>query len=328
LKKAIIIGITGQDGAYLAKLLLAKEYHVIGVTRSAKKHNFKRLEFLGIDNSIEFVEMPQISFNQICDILKKYNPDEIYNLSAQSSVGASFNIPIETVSYNILSVINWLEAIYTTKPEAKFYQASSSEMFGNVSEQVLPLKESNIFCPASPYGVSKASAHWITINYRESKKVYTTCGILFNHESCLRGDSYIVKKALNTALKIKMGLSKTPLILGDLSVRRDWGYAPSYVEAMWLMMQQEVAADFIICSSNCISLKELIMLIFTKLDLSFDKDVQIDPCLFRPLELETIYGDNSKSKDELGWSYNLTTEALIDQLILDETAFIEWELKK
>jgi GDPmannose 4,6-dehydratase len=328
LKRAIIIGITGQDGAYLARLLLAKGYSVIGMTRGVSKQNYKRLEFLGIDKAIEFIEMAQISYDEICRILIKYKPDEIYNLSAQSSVGASFTAPIETVSYNILSVINWLEAIYATKPEAKYYQASSSEMFGNVSQEVLPLKESNVFCPASPYGVSKAAAHWLTVNYRESKRLFATCGILFNHESCLRGDNYIVKKALNTAIKIKMGLSKNPLILGNLSVKRDWGYAPSYVEAMWLMMQQKVAEDFIICSGTSISLHELMQLIFLKLNLSFNEHVKIDPALFRPLELETIYGDNTKSKKELGWSYDLTTEGLIDQLILDETAFIEWEIKK
>jgi GDPmannose 4,6-dehydratase len=201
-------------------------------------------------------------------------------------------------------------------------------MFGNVSQQVLPLKESIIFCPASPYGVSKAAAHWLTINYRESRHLFATCGILFNHESCLRGENYIVKKALNTALKIKMGLIDTPLVVGNLSVKRDWGYAPNYVEAMWLMMQHDLAEDFIICSGNCNSLHDLIELIFKKLDLSFEKYVQINQALYRPLELDTIYGDNTKSKKELGWIYNLTTEDLIDQLIIDETKFIEWELKK
>ncbi|MEY2923460.1 MAG: hypothetical protein RL108_2086, partial [Bacteroidota bacterium] len=262
LKRAIIIGITGQDGAYLAKLLLEKGYLVFGITRNSTAQNFKRLDFLGIKNDIEFIEMKEISYPEICSILTKYKPDEFYNLSAQSSVGASFGIPIETVSYNIISVINWLEAIYHIKPDTKYYQASSSEMFGNVSQQVLPLKESIIFCPASPYGVSKAAAHWLTINYRESRHLFATCGILFNHESCLRGENYIVKKALNTALKIKMGLIDTPLVVGNLSVKRDWGYAPNYVEAMWLMMQHDLAEDFIICSGNCNSLHDLIELIF------------------------------------------------------------------
>ena len=328
LRKAIIIGVTGQDGAYLAKLLLDKGYHVIGITRKISEHNNRKLEFLGILNEIEFFEMPNVSFTEIEKVLKKYQPDEVYNLSAQSSVGASFNIPIDTISYNVLSVINWLEAIYLIRPETKYYQASSSEMFGNVSKDVLPLKESIIFHPASPYGVSKATAHWLTINYRESKKIFTTCGILFNHESCLRGENYIVKKALNTALKIKMGLHKAPLKVGNLSVKRDWGYAPRYVEAMWLMMQHESPEDFIICSSNVISLHELIEIIFKKLGLSFSEHVQIDHSLFRPLELDMIYGDNTKSKRDLGWEYDLTTHMLIDQLIKDEIAFIEWDMKK
>ena len=327
LKKAIIIGITGQDGALLAKLLLAKGYHVIGITRGLRK-KYNRLEFLNIEKDVEIIEMSQISYDQICKILLKYKPDEVYNLSSQSSVSESFSLPIETVSYNILAVINWLEAIYNSRPETKYYQASSSEMFGNISEQMLPLKESTIFYPASPYGVSKAAAHWLTINYRESKNLFTTSGILFNHESCLRGENFILKKTLNTALKIKMGLSKSQLTVGNLSITRDWGYAPIYVEAMWLMMQQDNADDFIICSGNGVALDKIIKLIFSKLFLSFEEHVVIDHSLFRPLELVTIYGDNTKSKNELGWNYNLTTENLIDQLIKDETAFIEWELKR
>lgn len=328
MQTALIIGITGQDGAYLAQLLLSKGYKVIGVTRNIIEPELKNLRFLGISNEIELVELVHLDQNRIGKIIQKYQPAEVYNLSAQSSVGESFNTPVDTVSFNTISVLSWLEAIKKNCPTAKFYQASSSEMFGNVSKENLPLKESLIFHPASPYGVSKAAAHWLTVNYRESHHLFASCGILFNHESCLRGPNYVVKKILNSAIKLKLGLRKEPIMVGNLSIKRDWGYAPKYVEAMWLMLQNQHADDFLICSGNVISLHDLIQLIFDQLDLEFEKHIRIDPKLFRPVDLLEIYGDNSKARVELNWQYQMDNSELIEQLILDETTFIEWEQRK
>jgi GDPmannose 4,6-dehydratase len=326
MKKALIIGATGQDGAYLSKLLLSKNYKVYGITRNTIMPELKNLQFLGIENDIQLIELPNLDQKRAEQILTKFQIDEIYNLSAQSSVGYSFIDPIGTVNFNIMSVLNWLEAIKKVNNQIKFYQASSSEMFGNVKPENLPLKESLIFHPASPYGVSKAAAHWLTVNYRESHNLFAACGILFNHESCLRGPNYVVKKILHSAIKIKMGLQKDPIKVGNLSIQRDWGYAPAYVEAMWRILQTDAAEDYLICSGEVTSLQSLIETILTKLDLEYDKTIEIDKELFRPVDLEIIYGDNTKAKKNLGWDYNMDTNQLIDQLIIDETQFIEWEL--
>lgn len=328
MKTALIIGVTGQDGAYLAKLLLGKGYKVIGITRNTIDPDVKNLAFLGISNDIEFVELVSLDQRRIEKIVQKYTPDEIYNLSAQSSVGESFKIPIDTVSFNTISVLSWLEAIKSKHASAKFYQASSSEMFGNVSKENLPLRESLIFHPASPYGVSKAAAHWLTVNYRESHQLFAACGILFNHESCLRGPNYVVKKLVHAALELKLGLRQEPIMVGNLSIKRDWGYAPKYVEAMWLMLQNPEADDFLICSGNVISLHELVKLIFNELELDFEKYIQVDPNLFRPVDLDEIYGDNTKAKKELNWEYEMSNANLVSKLISDEMAYIEWEQKR
>lgn len=326
MKVALIIGITGQDGAYLAKLLIEKNYTIIGVTRNSIDPNLKSLQFLGIEKDIQLLEISHLDLDRIERILKKYKPDEVYNLSAQSSVGLSFVEPVKTVEYNILSVLFWLESIKKLNLNSKFYQASSSEMFGNVRLVDLPLKESLIFNPASPYGVSKAAAHWLVVNYRNSNKLYCSCGILFNHESALRGPNYVVKKIINSVTKIKMGLNKNPILLGNTSIKRDWGYAPKYVEAMWLILQHNKPDDFLVCSGNVISLDNLIDLIFKKLDLNKEELIKIDKSLFRPVDLDIIYGDNKKAKEELNWNYNLSNEDLVSQLIEDEYKFIEWEL--
>ncbi len=328
MKNALIIGATGQDGAYLSKLLLNKNYKVYGITRNTIMPELKNLEFLGIENDIQLIELPNLDQKRAEQILTRFGIDEIYNLSAQSSVGYSFIDPIGTVNFNIMSVLNWLEAIKKVNNQIKFYQASSSEMFGNVKPENLPLKESLIFHPASPYGVSKAAAHWLTVNYRESHNLFAACGILFNHESCLRGPNYVVKKILNSAIKIKMGLQKVPIKVGNLAIQRDWGYAPSYVEAMWRILQTDAAEDYLICSGEVTSLQSLIETILNKLDLEYHKTIEVDKELFRPVDLEIIYGDNAKAKQMLGWNYNMDTNQLIDQLIIDETKFIEWELTR
>lgn len=325
-KKAIIIGITGQDGAYLAQLLLQKGYKVFGITRDILDYDDKKLNYLGINKEVEIIELSSLDKDRVIKVLKKINPDEIYNLASQSSVGYSFVDPFSTLNFNILSVLNWLYAIKATNSKIKFYQASSSEMFGNVPIEDLPLKESLLFHPASPYGISKAAAHWLVVNYRESNKIFASCGILFNHESPLRGENYVVKKVINTAIKIKKGLHKGPLVLGNLEVRRDWGYAPEYVKAMWLILQQKTPGDFLICSGNVMALKDLVNAVFDSLGLDTSKHLQQDPALLRPVDLEIIYGDNTKAKEQLGWDYNISNEELIQKLISEEEKFIEWEL--
>lgn len=325
-RTALITGITGQDGAYLAALLLEKGYRVFGVTRDRLDINDKNLRYLGICSNVELIELPELDQRRIERILRKTSPHEIYNLSSQSSVGKSFSAPYETLHYNILSVLYWLEAIKQVNKSIRYYQASSSEMFGNVRAADLPLKESMIFHPASPYGISKAAAHWLAVNYRESNKIFSACGILFNHESALRGENFVVKKVINAAVKISLGLFDGPLGLGNVSIQRDWGYAPEYVKAMWLMLQQPTPGDFLICSGNVMALSDLVDIVFQQLGLSKDKYVSFDEQLLRPNDLEIIYGDNSKARDLLGWNYRMTNEQLISKLIEDERSFISWEL--
>lgn len=325
-KTALITGITGQDGAYLSKLLLSKGYKVYGVTRDRLELDDKNLRYLNITSSVNLIELPQLDTERMKKILEVTKPDEIYNLSSQSSVGYSFKDPYSTLQYNILSVLYWLEGIKLINPAIRFYQASSSEMFGNVPPTDLPLKESLVFNPASPYGISKASAHWLAVNYRDSNHIFSSCGILFNHESALRGNKFVVKKIINTAVKIKMGLHKNILTLGNLDIKRDWGYAPEYVKAMWLMLQQNEPGDFLICSGNVMSLHDLLKLVFDNLGLDISQHVKQDTSLLRPNDLEIIYGDNTKAKSLLGWDYHMSNKELIDQLINDEYEFINWEL--
>jgi len=324
-KVALITGITGQDGSYLAKLLLENGYTVYGVTRDRFDLNDRNLRYLEIANDIVLIELPLLDRERIAKILARIRPDEIYNLSSQSSVGHSFSDPYNTLHYNVLSVLYWLEAIKRSNYPTKYYQASSSEMFGNVRNSDLPLKESLIFHPASPYGISKAAAHWLTINYRESQDIFSACGILFNHESALRGDRFVVKKIINTAVKITLGLYSGKLKLGNVLIQRDWGYAPEYVKAMWLMLQQDKPGDFLICSGNVLSLENLIDIVFNLLGIDRSEYVQQDASLLRPNDLEIIYGDNSKAKHELGWEYEMSNEDLISRLIEDELRLVEWE---
>ncbi|NQX96733.1 MAG: GDP-mannose 4,6-dehydratase [Flavobacteriales bacterium] len=326
MKTAIISGISGQDGAYLAKLLLDKGYKVLGIVRDNQEKKLIGLDFLNITNQIELKSINLLDKDVVEDFIKQNEPDEFYNLAAQSSVGLSFKSPVLTFEFNTISVINILEAIRKKSPETKYYQASSSEMFGNIGAENLPLKESVLFHPASPYGISKASAHWITVNYREAYGLKACCGILFNHESCLRGENFVIKKIIRTALEIKNG-ETDKLHLGNLSVQRDWGYAPKFVEAMWLMLHQGTFKEYLICSGQVTSLRNIAEMVFDKLALDFDKHVQIEESLMRNLELDIIYGDNSKAKNELGWDYDMPLNQLTDQLIIDEKEFLEWKSK-
>lgn len=327
MKTAIITGISGQDGAYLAKLLLSKGYKVVGLVRPNKNVPLLGLDFLGISNDVEIREIDLLDKLAVDEMIKYYSPHEVYNLAAQSSVGLSFQSPVNTFEFNTISVINILEAIRNYSIDTKYYQASSSEMFGNIGVENLPLKESVLFHPASPYGISKASAHWITVNYREAYGLKACCGILFNHESCLRGENFVIKKILRTALEIKSEVSNV-LKLGNVSVQRDWGYAPKFVEAMWLMLQQDEFDEYLICTGHVTSLESIVTKVFDKLNLDVNKHVKIERTLMRNLELDVIYGDNSKAKKKLGWNYDLSLDQLIETLMSDEEKYLSWKSKR
>ena len=326
MKTAMITGITGQDGAYLAKFLLNKGYGIIGLIRKNSRINIKNLKYLDIDDKINFIKIDLLNLLNMVRIIEKNKIDEIYNLAAQSSVGLSFNQPMETLEFNIVSTAKLLEAIRITNPKIKFYQASSSEMFGNVKKESLPINENFLLRPVSPYGISKAASHWITVNYREAHNLFAVCGICFNHESVLRNKNFVTKKIINTAVKISLGLADE-LRLGNIKVYRDWGYAPKYVEAMWLMLQQDNPDDYIISSGEVHSLEEFTVKVFEKLNLNVDKFVKIDESLYRPNDLEINYGDNSKAKNKLNWKYDMSFDQLIDTLVDDEIEFIKRELK-
>lgn len=319
MKTAIITGITGQDGAYLSKLLLERGYKVVGLLKNKTSTNFYKLNYLKITHKIIYENCDLLNLADIINILNKYQPDEFYNLASQSSVGVSFQNPIETLNVNILTTVNTLEAIRILNNSIKFYQASSSEMFGRAN--TLPLTEKSIFNPVSPYGISKASAHWITVNYRESFSLFTTSGILFNHESVLRGNNFIIKKIIRTAFDI-MYDKKEVLEVGNIDIKRDFGYAPKYVEAMYLMMQYEKPDDYIISSGTSLSIREIIYYIFDKLNISKNKII-INKDLFRPNEIENIYGDSSKAKSVLGWEYDISFFEVLDILIEEEGKLYE-----
>ena len=320
MKKALIIGISGQDGAYLSQLLLEKNYKVIGTAKDFSDAEMKNLRYLQSDSQVKLLAIDLTDLAQLQKTLAQYRPDEIYNLAAQSSVGLSFQYPLPTLTFNINSVICLLEAVRTVHPSAKIFQASSCEMFGNIAKEDLPVTETSVLAPVSPYAVSKAAAHWMAINYRQAYRLFICCGILFNHESVLRGECFVTKKILQTAVKIKMGL-EDKLSLGNLNVYKDWGYAPEYVRAMWLMLQQDQPDDYVVCSGETNSLETFVRSVFSKLGLIFEERVMIDKSLYRPLDLEIIYGDNNKAKNLLGWQYHLTFTDLIARLVEDELTY-------
>jgi len=313
-KTAIISGITGQDGAYLTKLLLSKNYTVIGLTRSYTNSKIKNLEYLGLHNLVTIEECDLLDFSSLLKLFTKFNPDEFYNLGAQSSVGLSFEQPIGTIHYNTISVLNILEAIRILKLNTKFYQASSSEMYGKVNH--LPIDDKTPLHPLSPYAISKASAYWTVINYRESYGIYGVNGVLFNHESYLRSNNFFVKKVIISALEIATG-NLAYLKVGNIDIKRDFGYAPDYVDAMFLSLQQEKAGDYFICSGNSIYLRDIVEYVFKKFNIPLDKIV-IDPHFFRPAEILDLYGDNQKAKSDLGWNYSKSFYEVLDLLIEEE----------
>ncbi len=319
MKTAVITGITGQDGAYLSQLLLSKGYRVVGVTRNISKINAFRFEYLSIAKEVEIVEFDLIDLSSVIKLIQTYKPDEVYNLAAQSSVGQSFAQPIGTLHFNIISVLNILEAIRLIAPQTRFYQASSSEMFGKV--QSLPVTLQTQMHPLSPYAISKASAHWIVVNYREAYGVFACNGILFNHESFLREKNFFVKKVIHESV-INRNNPGWKLKVGNLDAKRDFGYSPKFVEAMWLMMQQNVPKDFIICSGTSIGLRDIVAHIFKKLDLNIEEQLEIDKSLYRPVDIEDIYGDNSDAKTLLNWNYDLDFMKVLDLLIEEEQQFV------
>lgn len=323
MKTAIITGITGQDGAYLSKLLLDNNYRVIGIARNLLAGNLNGLNFLNVVNDIDLVEANLLDFSNIIRLLEKYKPDEIYNLAAQSSVGLSFQQPIGTLEFNIISIANILEAVRIVNKNIKVYQSSSSEMYGNVDKSKLPIDENFIIHPASPYGISKASAHWISVNYREAYNMFISCGILFNHESVLRRQNFVTKKIISSAFKIKNG-EMDFLTVGNTSVKRDWGYVPEYVKVMRKMLSVQNPDDYVICSGEAHSLQEFIEKVFLALKLDPVKFVKTDESLFRPVELEIIYGNPAKAKNKLNWNYTMSFDELIVKLIEDEIKYAEW----
>lgn len=297
MKKALITGVTGQDGSYLAEFLLKKKYQVYGLVRRTSTVNLDRIRHL--THKIELVQGDLIDQHSLTYAIKDIEPDEVYNLGAQSFVPTSWNQPVLTGEITALGVIRILEAIRIAKPDAKFYQASSSEMFGKVRES--PQNEKTPFYPRSPYGVAKVYGHWITVNYRESYKLFAVSGICFNHESPRRGIEFVTRKITNAVARIKLGKQKI-LKLGNLESKRDWGYAPDYVEAMWLMLQQKKPQDFVVATGETHSVKEFVEEVFKVVGIkNWYKFVEQDKKFLRPAEIDYLVGDASKARRALGW---------------------------
>jgi len=340
-KKALITGIRGQDGAYLAKLLLEKGYEVYGADRRSGDSGNWRLRELGIENDVKIVYMDLLELTNIIKTIEKVKPDEVYNLAAQSFVGVSFEQPILTSDVDAIGVLRLLEAVRLVKPEIKFYQASTSELFGKVQE--IPQTEKTPFHPRSPYGVAKLFGHWITINYRESYNMFACAGILFNHESPLRGLEFVTRKITYGIARIKHGL-QDKIILGNLDSKRDWGYAKEYVEGMWLMLQQETPDDYVLATGETHSVREFVEYAFNAagydivwegkgVDTSgIDKAtgrvmVEISPEFYRPAEVDILIGDSRKAREKLGWMPNTKFEELVRIMVEADIRRVQQELR-
>jgi GDPmannose 4,6-dehydratase len=317
MKKALITGITGQDGSYLAEFLLAKGYQVFGIVRRSSSFNTDRIEHIYQDPHEADVKL-RMFYGDLNDasslnrILRDLQPDEIYNLGAQSHVRVSFDVPEYTAEVTALGTVRLLEAIRDVGLQPRFYQASSSELYGKVLE--IPQTEKTPFYPRSPYACAKAYAYHITVNYRESYDLYACNGILFNHESERRGETFVTRKITRAATRIKLGLQDT-LYMGNLDAKRDWGHARDYVEAMWLMLQQDQADDYVIATGEQHSVQEFIEETFGLLELDWQKYVKIDPRYFRPAEVETLLGDASKAKQQLGWEPKISFKELVRLMV-------------
>ncbi|MFM7109829.1 MAG: GDP-mannose 4,6-dehydratase [Planctomycetota bacterium] len=308
---ALITGITGQDGSYLAELLLEKGYTVHGMVRRASTENFERIHHLR--NRVHLHQADLLDQLSIIDLIKTTKPTEIYNLAAQSFVPTSWNQPVLTGEFTAIGVTRMLEAIRLIDAKGiRFYQASSSEMFGKVQE--VPQKESTPLYPRSPYGVAKVYGHWITINYRESYDMFACSGILFNHESERRGKEFVTRKVTDGVARIKLGKQKK-LKLGNLDARRDWGFAGDYVEAMWLMLQQDKPDDYVLATGETHPVRELVDLAFGHVGLKWQDHVEIDPAFFRPAEVDLLVGDPSKAKAKLGWIPKVSFPQLVARMV-------------
>lgn len=325
MKTAVITGIAGQDGAFLAQLLLEKGYKVIGADRRRVDAHYWRLKDLGIDRNIEFVYFDLLEHSNIVDLIKRIKPDEFYNLAAQSFVKASFDLPIMTAEVDAMGVLKILDAIKNYSPETKFYQASTSEMFGMV--QSIPQDESTPFYPRSPYGVAKLFAHWMVVNYRESYNIFACSGILFNHESEYRGSEFVTQKIIESVVRIQRG-QQDVIELGNLDAKRDWGYAKDYVYGMYLMLQQNEPDDYVLATNKTESVRSFVEKAFNYIDVKIiwkgngvkesgicsqtgDILVRINPAYYRPTEVDLLIGDYSKAKSKMNW----VPQTNLDQLI-------------
>ncbi len=312
--RALITGITGQDGAYLAQLLLEKGYEVFGMARRTSTGGFQdgRLRWLGIVDQVRIVDGDLTDLSSMLRLVKDIQPDEVYNLGAQSYVGTSWHQPLLTAQVTGVGVTNILEAVRLLAPEARFYQASSSEMYGLIQET--HQKETTPFYPRSPYAVAKLYGHWITVNYRESFGLHASSGILFNHESPLRGIEFVTRKVTDAVARIKLGL-QDKLPLGNIDAKRDWGHARDYVRAMWLMLQQDKADDYVVATGRTTTVRDMCEIAFAHVGLKLDDHLVIDPELFRPAEVDVLLGDPSKAKAVLGWTPDTTLEAMIVEMV-------------
>jgi GDPmannose 4,6-dehydratase len=310
LPKALITGITGQDGSYLAELLLSKGYEVVGIVRRTSHHSYERIEHL-LDR-IEVMAADLLDQHSLTMVLQESRPDEVYNLAAQSYVPTSWTQPVLTGEFTALGVTRILEAIRLAHPRTRFYQASSSEMFGRATET--PQRETTPFYPRSPYGVAKVYGHWITVNYRESYNLYAVSGILFNHESPRRGIEFVTRKVTDGVARIKLGLA-SELRLGNLDARRDWGFAGDYVEAMWLMLQQPEPQDYVIGTGQTHSVRELVEAAFAHVGLDWKRYVKTDPKFVRPAEVDLLQADASKARRELAWTPKVGFSELVGMMV-------------
>jgi GDPmannose 4,6-dehydratase len=313
-KRVLITGITGQDGAYLSALLLEKGYDVYGMVRRSSHAGVAdhRLKWLGIENDVRMVDCNLLDAAALIRLVIDIKPDEVYNLAAQSFVATSWAQPSLTCQVTALGVLNVLEAVRTGAPGARFYQASSSEMYGLIQEPAQ--SEQTPFYPRSPYAVAKLFGHWATVNYRESFNLHASSGILFNHESPLRGVEFVTRKVTDGVARIKLGLA-TELALGNIDAKRDWGHAKDYVRAMWLMLQQDVADDYVVATGRTTTVRDMCSIAFKHVGLAMDDYLRTDPALHRPAEVDILLGNPTKAKEKLGWEAEIGLEELIAEMV-------------
>lgn len=325
MKSALITGITGQDGAYLAKFLLEKGYKVYGLLARRATATTWRLSELNVLEKIELLEGDLTDVTSIIRAIEIAEPDEFYNLGAQSFVGTSWKQPQLTAQSTGMGALNCLEAIRIINPKIKFYQASTSEMFGGMPEYPIQ-SETTPFHPRSPYGVAKLFAHWMTINYRESYDIFGCCGILFNHESPLRGIEFVTRKVTDAVARIKLGV-QNDLHLGNIDAKRDWGFAGDYVEAMWLMLQQDKADTYVVATGKTTTVRDMCKIAFEHVGLDYEKYVVIDPAFYRPAEVDLLLGNPQKAREKLGWEAKTSLKELINMMVDADICRVKRELK-